>query len=129
MKLPQILFALCLTASLLSCEGGTTFTKTLVNRSDVAVTLRTTETIAAFTDSFTVQPQTSQTIYFSDRMGLFVTDLYPCLSEFDSLFVELPDTLVLLKNILDESNWEKELTGGRNAQAICTFVIEAGDIQ
>jgi hypothetical protein len=110
-----------------SCEGGTTFTKIIDNKSTETVTIKTFTTIYG-EQNHIIKPNEAKTIYLYDKERGFVDDTYSCIEEFDSIEFSLSNNKTLVKDILNEGNWENESSGGRNAQEKCTFSISDNDI-
>lgn len=110
-----------------SCKGGTTFTKIIDNKSTETVTIKTFTTIYG-EQNHIIKPNEAKTIYLYDKERGFVDDTYSCIEEFDSIEFSLSNNKTLVKDILNEGNWENESSGGRNAQEKCTFSISDNDI-
>jgi len=124
-KVHVIIFVLVVFAS---CEGGTTYTKTIENKSSDTILL--TIFSAYLNDqSFTINPNDSQEIYWDDQMGSFVGDSYSCTQEIDSMEITISNNKVLMKDIMNSVNWIRESKDGRNSREDCTFIITDEDLQ
>lgn len=124
-KIQVVIFVLVVLAS---CEGGTTYTKTIDNQSSDTVLLK------LFTpylndQSFTINPNGSKQVYWDDQMGSFAGDSYNCTQEIDSVEITISNNKVLLKDIMNSDNWIRESKDGRNSREDCTFIITNTDIQ
>lgn len=113
---------------LISCEGGTTFTKTIDNRSSEDVIIELTTTFGG-NDPVTVKAKESKQIYWNDQMGNFVDDSYNCTTLIDTVEVTISNNKSLVKDIMNPDNWSRESKDGRNSREDCIFVITDNDIQ
>ncbi len=119
----------CAFATLLySCEGGTTFTKTINNTSSETLTV-TVHSSFGSNVAEVINPNEEKQIYWDDRMGNFVDDTYTCTNELDSIGVVVSNGKILLKDLMDSNNWERESKGGRNSREDCTIIISDEDLQ
>lgn len=124
----KIIVVMLILVVMTSCEGGTTFIKTIDNNSSDTITLKLYA--AYFNDqSFTINPNVSQEIYWDDQMGSFVDEAYKCTQEIDSVEITISNNKVLIKNILNSDNWIRESKDGRNSREDCTFIITDEDLQ
>lgn len=113
---------------LTSCEGGTTFTKTIDNRSSESITVKLF-TIYGSYESLTVNSNVSKEIYWNDQMGSFVDDSYTCTQIIDSVEITITNNKTLTKSIMNPDNWIRESKDGRNSREDCIFIITDDDIQ
>jgi len=113
---------------LISCEGGTTFTKTINNKSSEEITIKV-YSIYGNEQSEIINSNESKEIYWDDQMGSFVDDSYSCTQEFDSIQVIVSNDKVLTKDILNSGNWQRESDDERNSKEDCTFTITNNDLQ
>lgn len=111
-----------------SCEGGTTFTKSIDNRTSDTVRVKL-HTIYDSKDEITINPNESKQIFWDDQMGNFVGDSYTCTQLIDSVEISITDNKVLTKDIMDSNNWERLSEGGRNSKEDCLFIISEENIQ
>lgn len=111
-----------------SCEGGTTFTKSIDNRTSDTVRVKL-HTIYDSKDEITINPNESKQIFWDDQMGSFVVDSYTCTQLIDSVEISITDNKVLTKDIMDSNNWERLSEGGRNSKEDCLFIISEENIQ
>lgn len=116
---------------LISCEGGTTYTKTISNKSNDTLTILIFSQWEYMEDSIVLLPDKTETIFFSDKLGGDETPII-CTAEFDSINVLIPDNKVLKKDILDNSNWDFHLNSKKNGRFVnqyCEFEIQSDDIE
>ena len=111
-----------------SCEGGTTFTKSIDNRTSDTVRVKL-HTIYDSKNEITINPNESKQIFWDDQMGSFVDDYYTCTQLIDSVEISITDNKVLTKDIMDSNNWERLSEGGRNSKEDCFFIISEENIQ
>ena len=130
MKTKSILCFSLITLMILltSCEGGTTFTKTIDNKSSESITVKLF-TIYGSNESLTVNSNVSKEIYWDDQMGSFVDDSYTCTQIIDSVEITITNNKTLTKSIMNPDNWIRESKDGRNSREDCTFIITDDDIQ
>lgn len=130
MKTKSILCFSLITLMILltSCEGGTTFTKTIDNRSSESITVKLF-TIYGSYESLTVNSNVSKEIYWNDQMGSFVDDGYTCTQIIDSVEITITNNKTLTKSIMNPDNWIRESKDGRNSREDCIFIITDDDIQ
>lgn len=121
---------LSLSASILfsSCEGGTTFTKSIDNRSDETIQV-VLHTIYGSHEESTIQPNESTQIFWDDQMGFFVDDSYTCIQLIDSINITVTNNKMLTKDIMNPDNWTRESKDGRNSREDCLFIIMESDLQ
>lgn len=113
---------------LAGCEGGTTFTKTIDNRTADTIAIRIW-TYFGNTDTLLVEPETMREVYWNDLMGRFTDESYNCLEMVDSIYIDVMGPRELIKDITDPGQWQRERTGGRNSREDCTFTIQESDLQ
>lgn len=130
MKTKSTLYFSLITLMILltSCEGGTTFTKTIDNRSSESITVKLF-TIYGSYESLTVNSNVSKEIYWNDQMGSFVDDSYTCTQIIDSVEITITNNKTLTKSIMNPDNWIRESKDGRNSREDCIFIITDDDIQ
>ncbi|MEZ5195791.1 MAG: hypothetical protein R2764_05165 [Bacteroidales bacterium] len=130
MKTKSILCFSLITLMILltSCEGGTTFTKTIDNKSSESISVKLFTNYGS-SESFTVSSNASKEIYWDDQMGRFVDDSYTCTQIIDSVEITITNNKTLTKDIMNPDNWIRESKEGRNSREDCTFIITDDDIQ
>lgn len=111
-----------------SCEGGTTFIKSIDNRTTETIQVKL-YTIYGSNDEVTINPNESRQIYWDDQIGFFVDESYNCTELIDSVEVNITNNKILTKNVMDSDNWERISEGGRNSKEDCQFIISNEDIQ
>ncbi len=116
------------TLVLVSCEGGTTFTKEIVNQSTATIEVEVF-LLSREGESYVINPGDSAQVYWDDYLGRFVDETYTCTNELDSIVLSTSDGRELVKNILDGSNWERNSQGGRNSKEDCVFYITDDDLE
>ncbi len=126
-KILKILFGLNLMIVFLSCEGGTTFTKTVVNDSSETITLKVYS--SSQSPDITILPNETQDIWADDVMGRFAGPDYSCVAELDSIQVSVSNNKVLTLNLMDNANWTRSSKNGRNAREDCSITISDEDLQ
>jgi hypothetical protein len=114
--------------ALSSCEGGTTFTKTIENKSSETITVRVYSIYDAG-ESVTINANESAQIYWDDQMGFFVDNSYTCTNLIDSIAVSISNNKTLLKDVMNADNWIRESKDGRNSREDCTFAFTDNDLQ
>jgi len=112
---------------LISCEGGTTFTKTIQNNTPYTITLNVYSVLNG-TSISTIPALAYEEFYWDDQERRFVDDSYSCTQEFDSLIVSISDDKTLLKDVMNPDNWVKNSSGGRMSREDCVFIISNDDI-
>lgn len=110
----KVLFVIFVMVVLTSCEGGTTYTKTLDNQSSDTIILKLF-TAYLNDQSFTINPKSAEQIYWDDQMGSFAGDSYNCTQEIDSVEITISKNIVLLKDIMNSNNWIRESKDDRNS--------------
>jgi hypothetical protein len=113
--------------ALSSCEGGTTFTKTIENKSSESITVRVYSIYGAG-ESVTINANESAQIYWDDQMGFFVDNSYTCTNLIDSIAVSISNNKTLLKDVMNADNWIRESKDGRNSREDCTFAFTDNDL-
>jgi hypothetical protein len=112
---------------LVSCEGGTTFIKTIDNRSSETIVI-TLFTAYGSNIADTIRANESKEIYWDDQMGRFVDDSYCCTEVIDSVEITITNNKTLIKDIMDSGNWIRKSEGGRNSMENCSFIITDTDL-
>ena len=113
---------------LFSCEGGTTFTKTIDNASSENMTIKLS-TVYGHQEEISIHSMESKQIYWDDQMGRFVNDNYLCTESIDSIEITLTNNKTLVKDILNSDNWQRESKDGRNSREDCTFYFNNADLE
>ncbi len=113
---------------LFSCEGGTTFTKNIENRTPETIQVKL-HTIYGNIDETVINPNESKRIFWDDQIGSFVANSYTCTQLIDSVEINITNGKVLLKDIMNSDNWVRKSEGGRNSREDCLFVISIEDIK
>jgi hypothetical protein len=111
-----------------SCEGGTTFTKSIENRTTETIRVKL-QTIYSSQDEITINPNESKQIFWDDQMGRFVDNSYMCTQLIDSVEISITNNKILTKDIMNSNNWQRMSKGGRNSKEDCLFIISDEDIQ
>ena len=111
-----------------SCEGGTTFTKSIENRTTETIRVKL-QTIYSSQDEITINPNESKQIFWDDQMGRFVDNSYMCTQLIDSVEISITNNKILTKDIMNSNNWQRMSKGGRNSKEDCLFIISEEDIQ
>ena len=130
MKIKSILYISLITLiiSLISCEGGTTFTKTIDNETAESITIKLT-TIYGSNEPVTIMSNESKAIFWDDQMGSFVDNSFTCTKMIDSVEIKITNSKTLTKDIMNPDNWIRESKDGRNSREDCAFTITDDDIQ
>lgn len=124
MRFATLVVAVCLT----SCEGGTTFTKTIENKTSETITVRLF-TIYGDNDPVSLSPGESKQVFWKDQMGRFTDNSYTCVTFLDSVHVSITNGKTLIKDMKNANNWTRQSKGGRNSEEDCTFIITNSDLQ
>ena len=111
-----------------SCEGGTTFTKSIENRTTETIRVKL-QTIYSSQDEITINPNESKQIFWDDQMGRFVDNSYMCTQLIDSVEISITNNKILTKDIMNSNNWQRMSKGGRNSKEDCLFIISDEGIQ
>lgn len=114
---------LWLVTALMSCEGGTTYSKIVDNQSSETLTILIFQSVFHQDTVFQIDPGQRQTLFLDDQLGRFSGDTYHCTQEIDSAKVSVSNGKMLLKDIMNSDHWTRESKGGRNAKEICTFTV------
>lgn len=112
----------------LSCEGGTTFTKTIDNKSSESITVKLI-TIYGSNTHLTIETNESKEIYWDDQIGSFVDDSYTCTQIIDSVEIKVTNNKTLIKDIRNPDNWIRKSKDGRNSREDCIFKVTNNDLQ
>ena len=126
-SMTKLIHLLGIALFLISCEGGTTFTKTIHNNSSYTITV-SLYSILNGTSISTIPSLAYEEFYWDDQERRFVDDSYSCTQEFDSLIVSVSKDKTLLKDIMNPNNWVKNSSGGRMSREDCVFIISNDDI-
>lgn len=113
---------------LTSCEGGTTFTKTIENKTSETITVKLFTTLGT-QDPVSLSPNETKQVFWDDQMGRFTDNSYTCTTSIDSVQVSITNGKTLIKDIMNPDNWIRESKGGRNSKEDCTFIIKNSDLQ
>ena len=113
---------------LAACEGGTTFTKTIENKSSESITVVLFTTLGEKNEAV-INPNTTKEIYWNDMIGSFVDNTHNCTTLIDSIYLGISNNKVLTKDIMNAANWDRASAKGRNAREDCTFTIYNTDLQ
>ena len=127
-KIFFLLTSITVVTYLSSCEGGTTFTKTVDNERAESITIKLT-TIYGNSDSVTIMSNESKEIFWDDQMGSFVDNSFTCTQMIDSVEITITNSKTLTKDIMNPDHWTRESKEGRNSREDCTFTIKEDDIQ
>ncbi|MEZ4982242.1 MAG: hypothetical protein R2769_11785 [Saprospiraceae bacterium] len=113
---------------LLSCEGGTTFTKEIINNSEDTLKVSIYSLLGS-PQEFRILPGASEIVFWNDRLGSFVDETYNCLEEIDSFKVIVSGNKILEKDLMEISNWVRSSKDGRNSEENCRFTVSIEDIK
>jgi hypothetical protein len=113
---------------LMSCEGGTEFSKYIVNQSSDTLFVKGAMQPGT-SDSVRVLPGSRELVYWFDLQGVFPGEAYECSSDIDSLRVTASSGRNIVKKIKSDDNWYKEHEEGRNATVDCIFIISNEDLK
>ena len=128
MKHIFLILVVLMIPALLSCEGGTTFTKRVHNQSgDTLVVI--TYSLYASDVPVTIVPGASQEVFWRDEMGRFVDDSYTCTLDLDSMRILVSGGKTLLSDPMDGDNWIRQSKDGRNSREDCTFTVTDEDLR
>ncbi len=128
MRVLQTSILITVILTIMSCEGGTTFTKIVENNSSETIALKVYINIFSEAQDIEIEPNQSKTIFVFDNERGFADSEYDCASEIDSIRVTTTNGKILTKDILKGDNWTRESKGGRNAKETCTFQIAEEDL-
>lgn len=128
------LFTYCIAISLFfcSCEGSTTFTKTIVNNSSetLTVTAFSSTNTSNILGTITIIPNDQKQVYWDNQQGKTTTANYSCIEELDSIVVSVSNNRTLTLDLMNASNWIKESSeAGKEIREDCTVTISDTDIQ
>lgn len=79
--------------------------------------------------NYSFPPGTSSDIYWRDWQGSFPGDGYTCVSDIDTMIIDVSGGKTLIKDPFDDSNWELDAQDGRNTERFCTFTVNPDDVQ
>lgn len=116
---------------LCSCEGETTWIKQIDNQSNFKMTIEYYDSYAGEDASKVVDPHTSEVIFYGEKRGGDDTPL-DCLEYLDDLEVVLDSGVVLIKDIDDSGNWERDITEknlGGVVNQTCRFSVDGDDFE
>jgi hypothetical protein len=117
--------------ALTSCDGLTTYEKIVVNDSSDTLEIFVYSSYkVADSSRHTIDPGKMATIFYDDNLG-GNSNPQPCLVQFDSIKVLLPEEKILSKNINEEGNWELSITSKRRGalvDQVCTYRVSVDDI-
>ena len=128
MKKTVLSFALITTLLFAACEGGTTYIKTFSNQSNDTITVELLMKDGV-DQNYSFPPGTSSDIYWRDWQGSFPGDGYTCVSDIDTMIIDVSGGKTLIKDPFDDSNWELDAQDGRNTERFCTFTVNPDDVQ
>jgi hypothetical protein len=127
-KIPFYYFLAFIVFFFTACEGGTTFTKYIDNKTSETITIKLFTNFGP-SEEVTVNPNERKIIFWNDQERIFTDDSYTCTYLIDSIHVNISNGKTLLKNIMDSNNWSRDSKGGRNAKEICIITITNNDLQ
>lgn len=113
--------------TLISCEGGTTFTKHIENNTNDTLIVKLYLNYMG-SDSINILPNETKEVYWDEIQGLFIGEEYYCASEIDSAHITTKNNKVLIKDILNSDNWLHESKDGRKSREFCLFIINENDL-
>ncbi len=114
--------------TLISCEGGTTFTKNIENNSNDTLSVKLYFNYMD-SENISILPKQTKEVYYYDVQGLFVDEGYYCSSELDSATITTKSNKSLTKDIMNSDNWTHDSSDGRNSTENCLFIINDIDLQ
>lgn len=127
-RLIKLSVASLLLIFLSSCEGGTTYTKTIENNSSETLTVNG-YSVYWGNNSIIVGSDKTKDIWIDSQLGSFVNDSYQCTQGIDSIEVDVTDNKTLVLDVLDNNNWIRESSGGRKSSVNCILEITDEDLQ
>ena len=114
---------------LISCEGGTTFTKTITNNSSETLTVELFTSTFSTPTTTTIAPNETKDIFWNDQLGGFVDDTYNCITDIDSVNVTVTNNKVLQKDLDSSATWTLDSKkDSRNSFEKCTCTITDDDL-
>ena len=124
----KILGLLSIVILVASCEGGTTYTKTIRNNSTETLSINV-YSLYTGTGPIQINPGESKEIFWHDNTGQFVGNEYRCTSELDSITVSVSNGKTLQKDLMNEDNWTRASKDGKNSREDCTLTVSEEDLQ
>lgn len=114
---------------LASCEGGTTFTKTITNNSSETLTVELFTSTFSSATTTTIAPNETKDIFWHDQMGGFVDTTYNCITEIDSVNITVTNSKTLQKDLVSNATWTQDSKkDSRNSYEKCTCTITDDDL-
>jgi len=115
---------------LTGCEGLTSYEKIVTNRSEDTLyvyVLSKHKIEAEYRD--TIAPGTSGLVYYTEDRGGNRSP-QPCLFHLDSIHIKTSKGNPLMKNPMDEQNWDLSITSKRISlvDQVCSFIVTNEDI-
>jgi hypothetical protein len=111
-----------------ACEGGTTFTKVINNKSSESITI-VIYTRYGSTGEMVINAHEYKTVFTDEQNRSFVGDSFNCTSLIDSVDFNISNGKILIKDIMNSANWIQKSTKGRNSREDCIFEITDNDLQ
>ena len=127
----NLLIIINLAVLLVSCEGGTTFTKSIKNNStetfDVTLYLSSTYSVQTSTSTYEIKPGETREMFWNDWERRFVNDMYDCTQEIDSFSFNIFSESTISVDLMDVVRWGHSSKDGRNSREDCVFEITDDD--
>lgn len=118
--------------ALFGCEGQTTYSKEISNHTNDTLVFKIyTNYPGLLIDSFIVLPNQPHLFWNWSKLG--GSDTYaPCNDGIDSIYFFTSDSAVLIKEFLDNNNWEYTRNANKRGSMVdnyCTFHIYPADLE
>ena len=112
-----------------ACEGGTTYSKTVKNKSSETLTIKFYSAYGGSESTVSIEPNRNKDIWVDYQQGSFAGNSYNCTQEFDSVKVAVSNNKTLGTDMMNPDNWDRESSDGRNAKERCTFEVHDQDLE
>ena len=112
-----------------SCEGGTTYSKTVKNKTSETLTIKFYSAYGGSESTVSIEPNRNKDIWVDYQQGSFAGNSYNCTQEFDSVKVTVSNNKTLGIDMMNPDNWDRESSDGRNAKERCTFEVHDQDLE
>jgi len=122
-------FAPILFFALISCEGGTTYTKSIQNDSSETLNVTTFSYYLGQQGFDGIQSGETREVYFIDLERQFSGPNYNCTEDVDSISVLTNSGKTLVQNILSREDWTRESMGGRMSREDCVITLTDSDFE
>lgn len=129
-KIIQLFLGCAIVLSMASCEGGTTFTKSINNTSSETLSVIAHASDGTRLGEVAILPGDEKQVYWNDKQGEFATENYSCTEELDSINVSVSNGKVLILDLMDSENWNiVSSADGKDERKDCTATISDSDLQ